>query len=71
LSSKLTQGIAEKAIDLFFPTTEPLIVHNNGCGTGEVTRGIMGRISLPLTVKANDNDPLYVEAYTATAKSND
>jgi SAM-dependent methyltransferase len=69
LSSKFTQGIAEKAIDLFFPKTESLLVHDNGCGTGEVTRAIVARRSL-LTIKANDNDPLYVAAYSAAAKSN-
>ncbi|KAF2014414.1 S-adenosyl-L-methionine-dependent methyltransferase [Aaosphaeria arxii CBS 175.79] len=71
LSSKFTQGIAEKAIDLFFPKAESLVIHDNGCGTGEVTRAILARSSVPsLTIKANDNDPLYVEAYAAAAKSN-
>ncbi|OAL00895.1 S-adenosyl-L-methionine-dependent methyltransferase [Phaeosphaeriaceae sp. SRC1lsM3a] len=70
LSSKFTQSIAEKVINKIFPKEGSLVVHDNGCGTGEVTRAIVARNLPNLTIKANDNDPLYVEAYTAAAKSN-
>jgi ubiquinone/menaquinone biosynthesis C-methylase UbiE len=60
---------AATVIDKILPRPGPLVVHDSGCGTGEVTRATVAYNLPSLIIKANDNDPLYVEAYAAATKS--
>ncbi|KAF2265218.1 S-adenosyl-L-methionine-dependent methyltransferase [Lojkania enalia] len=69
LVTNYTQDIAEKALDLIPPISKPLVVHDNGCGTGEVTRALMARNPPNITIKANDIEEEYVEMYAAEAKN--